>query len=388
MKLDTPYLNKICISVSKTIALLGYIDEVLNFLSQESKNFLDFNNKFLGILKDELDKKNESVSDELYNLLLTGMMNDDVKDWLENTIADRGVKRWEKLGEVTFDNVRRTIIYHLIPACERLIILLSDLKSIFEILLIEQEENDMIPLINESLKSVKEYLNSIFQFIIKINREQELFNSCISWVNFVLIELQEEDPTSKYQYKTSEVSQFIINNHLERSILFMLIPTFRRSLNQVKINSSDLFDCLKRQIREKLVKDDMNIELGEVSDHHQISSKGNELYVVTKHESHLEVFKVDIVSFLATKTVIQFNQPVTDFNSNDEQIIALTNSQLKAINFSQLGTTNTISGDDISTTIVSSIEDLTNPTNLSINFNEKIACIISSDLQTYQIIDL
>lgn len=383
---NSPYLNKTGSIISKLIALLGYTDEVLVFLSQETRNYLDFNNKYLNILKDELNKRNESVSDELYNLLLTGMMNDDVKDWLENSIGDRGIKKWEKLGEITFENVKRTILYHLIPSNERLIILLNELNSIYEILLIEDESKEILNLIKEMINSVKDYLNLIFQYIIKINREQELFNSFINWINFVLLELQEEANT-KFQYKTSEVSKFIIDNHLEKSILFMLIPNFRRNFNKIKINSSDLFNNLKLNFQNNIEKGELNISLGFITESFKLIFNNNNLILLAKLDASLKIYKID-ATFELAEFEIQFNNRIDDFKSNNDELYVLCNNELKIIKISNLIEINeNINESKISKSIGINEPGL-NFKNLSINFNKKISCLISSDFQTYKIFDL
>lgn len=381
------FLQDITLSSSKIIALLGYIEEILIFSTQAIKAYTEFNTKFVGILKEELTNKNEVVVDELYNLLLTGMMNDEVKDWIQNTVGDRGVKRWSKIGETAFESTRRTILYHLVPACERLILLLSKLNSMSKSSVTLSEKFELEHL-NNSSQAVKKLLKLLFDFVFKINREQELFNSFIIWIHSTLSELQDEIPKEKYV--TSEVSTFI-NDHLEKSVLMMLVPYLRRNFNEVKIHTHDMFESIKSHIRSSITPDNsFAIPLGRCTEKQAMKFIDGELYVVSYYETTLDIYKVDVTSQNTRSTSVVFPNEIKDVQlTEDAQVFITIESSLLRIDTSPLFINSDLISQKLQHTDIATIshDEVSglNVKHITINGARNIGCAISEDLLRYTI---
>jgi len=64
------------------------------------------------------------------SFLVTGLPTEETKDWLMNTVMERGQKKWEKVTLSSYENMRRIASEHLQPAFERLIVLLSRLRGL------------------------------------------------------------------------------------------------------------------------------------------------------------------------------------------------------------------------------------------------------------------
>ncbi|KAH3687792.1 hypothetical protein WICPIJ_001231 [Wickerhamomyces pijperi] len=331
------YLQEITTSSSKIIALQGYIDEVLAHCLQDIKVYLDFNNRFVGILKSELEAKSTTAGDELYNLLLTGMMEDEVKDWIENTIGDRGVKRWIKASEQSFDNTRRSMIYHVAPACERILILLGNLggaATSYGMIYGVEESFDISTFLKESKESVKGLIKTTFDFIQKINKEQSLYNAFISWIQVCLSELQDEKP--KFSYITSEVSEFL-NGYFEKSGLLFFTPFMKRSTNSVKIHTNELFKVVKSKMKKSITVDDQfSLSLGMVTETQQITQIDNSLFIITYHDTILDIHKFDLSAEKLQKISISMASHIQDLKLstsntkllNDKIVNVLVNHEL------------------------------------------------------------
>ncbi|KAH3672796.1 hypothetical protein WICMUC_004018 [Wickerhamomyces mucosus] len=376
------FLQEVTLSSSKIIALLGYIDEILIYSSQEIKTYLDFNNKFLGILSDELKPKNETVVDELYNLLLTGMMNDQVKDWLENTIGERGIKRWTRFGEISFDGARRTIVYHLVPACERLILLLNKLSAASG----ASSRNFSAKYLEESKITARKFLKLLYGFISEINHEQQLFNSFINWITVALSELQEEKP--KASFKTSDVLNFI-NTYLEKSGLFMFIPNLKRSTNQMKINNEDLFGSLKQNIRDHVLVDkNFIVNLGMIAEKQKITEINDTVYVITGHDSTVVIYKIDSKFKTSTSIIISNPNKINDIQIEEDHVFILSNNSLMSFNLKdlQFSTSASITISSIPRVKTHKFPDDLKPIYLTVS--AKLGCLVSENHQNYLIFDL
>lgn len=379
---DYRFLQEITLSSSKIIALIGYINEILIFLAQEIKNYLDFNKRFVEILKEELEKIDETVGDQLYDLLLTGMMSEELKDWLENTIGERGITRWSKIGDTAFDNTRRTIFYHLVPACERLMILLHNIKGAASSSLSEDNKLKM-DFINASSTSVQKLIKLLFQYIITVNKEQNLFGSFVSWICHVLRELQDEE--SKYVYKTSEVADFI-NLHLERSSLMMFIPNIRRHFNEIKINTSDLFTALKNSTQKSIIPESEKVELGMVTEKQKLKFDGDFLYILSHHNATINIYRFNTLTDELKSVDVELDNEVFDIQVSDDkdELFVVSGDELISFQIENLflKDQSKMKLSELEITKSKNFQNL-KPKYLAINSQRNIGSLLSQDMQRY-----
>jgi hypothetical protein len=297
---------------SKIIALLKYIEDVLSYLGSIIKSYLDDNTRFLNILKNELAEENETMGEELYNLLLTGMMREQLKDWIQNSLGDRNLKKWSTNGDSTYNSIRRTITYHLIPSCERLIILLSQLDSLSRSTMVNEFE---IGFISESLESVKKLLILLYESIFKLNEEHETFKDFVLWLQHTFIEIQ--DDRSSLKFSVSKVSKYI-NDHLERPMIMTLIPFTRRSYNEIKINTQDMFTSIKDKIRMNVYRDPFEVELGRVGDRQLMKIRDHSLYIFSQYDKTLEIYRVHLRNRSMESTKVILNEVIRDIGISEK----------------------------------------------------------------------
>ncbi|ODQ61701.1 hypothetical protein WICANDRAFT_75904 [Wickerhamomyces anomalus NRRL Y-366-8] len=375
------FLQDIALSISKIIALSGYINEILIFLAQEIKTYLDANRRYVEILKESLEKIDETVGDQLYDSLLTGMMSEELKDWLENTIGERGIARWTKIGDTAFDNTRRTVFYHLVPSCERLIILLNNIKGTASASF-SGDEDFKPDLISACIDSVQKFMKLLFECTIKVNKEQALFNSFVAWINFVLRELKDEEPNTIY--KTSDVSEFI-NSHLERSSLMMFIPNMRRHYNEIKITSSDLFDSIKGFIKKSIIPSERKIELGMITEKQKLMFDHESLYILSYTNCTLNIHKFNTIADQLKSVHVLMDDDISDIqvSDGDDEVFVVTGDEVISFGFYDLfGSTNQTSfkKSDLKLLKSKNFAPL-KPKHIAIKSQRDIWCIIFDDLK-------
>lgn len=269
------YVTELITSATKIQLLIIYLQEVVSNLSGDCKNFLEFNHKLVTILEDEASKNDKNyplgqpdshhyyATSELYELLLTGMMSDNLKSWLENSVGEKNLKKWLKLGNNCIDQVKFKIFSLLIPAAERLIILVSKLKHLSgwneDRLSGDLSEEDKISKLlglnskelDESIELTKNLLRNVYKFVIGLNHEQKLFNCFINWLTTILDDLKDEDKKNdfyneNYYFSVTEISEYITKRLHTLEVFEYLRPTSTSPLinSRTQSNLSESYNIL------------------------------------------------------------------------------------------------------------------------------------------------
>lgn len=381
------FFSQITTLSSKIIALLGYIGEVLSSIAVLVKSYLDDHNRFLNVLRNELKEKGLNVGDELYNLLLTGMMSEDIKDWIQNSIGDRNLKRWTSSGEAAYNNTRKLLIYHLIPACDRLILLLSRSISVANTASLLDTPFDIAGAIPVVISEVKHFLIELFQLIKKINNEQDLFNEFILWLKFTFTELQED--SCDIEYSTSSVAEYI-SAHLERSVFTTLVPLMRMKSNKVTISAEDMFDSIRKSIRASIthIEEDgtlLQIPLGQITEKQRLKFIDDDLYVFSALDSTLEIFKVNVESKLTTSTKVEFEDAISDLQVlDDDNVLIVSGHRLVTFAYQYLFDQSLHTYKTLSLTSNEPMDDI-QVSYVTTNTGRNIGCGISSDMKHYTV---
>ncbi|ODV63964.1 anaphase promoting complex subunit 4 ASCRUDRAFT_100763 [Ascoidea rubescens DSM 1968] len=234
------YLNYVALNFTKILAILKYIKESISLIKNDCAPFLEFNLKLISILNDKFDNNSTSII-ELYNLLLTGMMNDSLKDWLQNDIGEKNLKKWIRLGTVFFDNIRKNLFIFLTQALIRLLVYLSNLNGLAK----WEERGSPLGLnptfFNSCIHSISKLLRKIYNFILKINNIQNLFDAFMTWLGFIINQLNSSDPIydSNQYVKTLDIANYI-TKYLNNSNIFNFLT------NNAIANTSDNVNNLEK----------------------------------------------------------------------------------------------------------------------------------------------
>ncbi|KAK4044627.1 anaphase-promoting complex, cyclosome, subunit 4-domain-containing protein [Parachaetomium inaequale] len=113
--------------------LLRYLKSAQSHMVSEWQSTRELPRRFMAGVEDDLKKLpngDMTVVQALYHTVVTGHVFEPVKEWLVDTLGDRGHKRWEKTVVSGLTSLRGLVHGNFIPALERCGVILSRLLGI------------------------------------------------------------------------------------------------------------------------------------------------------------------------------------------------------------------------------------------------------------------
>lgn len=257
----------------KISALLEYIKDTLDLVQVEMKGMSTANREFLTSLSSaiELDQSSGTyfkgkfpdyrpnteipmiqqvalkTESALLDSLLTGIANRGIEYWLKELLKEKGIKKWRKLCFNSFDNVRKILFENLLPACERMILLLTELRGLAK----WSERGIPLGLDIEHLDSCVENVQSMAKMannlIWSLNSQFALFRYFSSWVEILFEEVTGiplKDPAFDSQGPKYTVSSKVVEYITKHIGASMNLPE-ALDLQQSSANLDSTCDNLK-----------------------------------------------------------------------------------------------------------------------------------------------
>ena len=189
----------------------AYLEESIGCLVEESQVIETTRGKGLQKLV-ELAGDEKTAKCDLFTLLMTGSTSVELKEWLDEWLSDRLIRKWEKTCQTALENMRKIVLDASLPACDRLVIMLAKLQKFYapssDSMLGAGTQQDRI---QQTLTSTAMLITQLYQLLQSIASELRCFSAFCSWIVFTNARLQDDDesmdallPTS-----TSIVSEYI-----------------------------------------------------------------------------------------------------------------------------------------------------------------------------------
>ncbi|KAK1781007.1 anaphase-promoting complex, cyclosome, subunit 4-domain-containing protein [Copromyces sp. CBS 386.78] len=138
--MDLTFIHKSPINLSllasKTTTLqnlLRYLKQAQSHMISEWKSTRELPGRFLRGVQEDLEKSPKgpvTIVQALYHTVATGHVFPQVKEWLVDSLAERGHKRWDKAVVSGLQNLRSLVHENFLPALERCGIVLSRLLGL------------------------------------------------------------------------------------------------------------------------------------------------------------------------------------------------------------------------------------------------------------------
>lgn len=229
--------------VCQILSLVNMIKEVLSTLKEELKSHFQLFDRYISNLNDTLygdidltthfPTPRESqlrLCNSLYDILLTGIIPESLKDYWLNQLGERGIKRLGKLGSSAYDLIRKQCFALVVAAMERIIILLTSLNGISQWLETDEKKSNLgllFPSLERLLELAKRIIRSIHELVWAVNEEQKLFILFTNWVKLYIIDklAKEDDPETYFaaielrSYKHSDILEYLNNYLFSSSVL-------------------------------------------------------------------------------------------------------------------------------------------------------------------------
>ncbi|KAI5960035.1 hypothetical protein KGF57_001979 [Candida theae] len=243
----------------QTIEYLERSKTTLNEVEKEIKSFYIAINRYLSNLETEVKG---NLLQNLSDMLLTGNIPDETKDFWVNQFGERGFKKMDKLCENAFEQCHRKVFQYLIAPMERVILLLSELEGTSKWRnAIELDLSDIANLIKQCQTELKTYT----QFMWDLKEEKEHYVEFFNWWKEIVDKFADKETTTTAS--TSSLLEFLHSNLLQSKVLQYI---------------TNDFDTIKYAGESQLLSDSQQ----EISASFQILLDQVDEY----HQSHVEIY--------------------------------------------------------------------------------------------------
>ncbi|KAL1891134.1 hypothetical protein Cpir12675_005103 [Ceratocystis pirilliformis] len=185
--------------------LLRYIRQTTLHIHVEYNNARDLHTRFLNSVKQSLQEDRRGQHDVVtafYHSTLTGNIPRKMKEWLVDSMGDRqGLKRWAKAAIGGLKGIRTLVQQYLIPALERMVIILSRLKGLAQF----YNDNDDVGL---SVPEIENLIGVVSCLLLVANRimiftmeELACFTMFNTWITVTLDKLLSPSTTNEITEK-------------------------------------------------------------------------------------------------------------------------------------------------------------------------------------------
>ncbi|KKA30088.1 hypothetical protein TD95_004569 [Thielaviopsis punctulata] len=230
--------------------LLRYVRQAILHIQVEFKNSREIQARFLksaiATFKED-DGMQQDITTALYHSMTTGNVYPKLKEWLTETLGERGLKRWIKAATGGLDGIRNLTQIYLIPALERIVIILSRLKGLA---LFHHGRHDigLNPLEIQRLVDTVGCLMLVANRILMFSMEEAAcFAQFMSWLHITLEHLNN-------QSLADEISEKQV--HLDYSkVLLYIVEYLHESSNRHYIHSDTGDGSLDELLQKRAGKD-------------------------------------------------------------------------------------------------------------------------------------
>jgi anaphase-promoting complex subunit 4 len=138
--MDLPFIASSPINLSLLASKLTTLQKLLRYLKQtqlhmqvEWKKARELPARFIRSVQEDLEKVENGPRDivaALYHLAVTGHAHEPLHEWLVDSLAERGHKRWDKAVMSGLESLRSLVHENFLPVLERCAIILSRLRGL------------------------------------------------------------------------------------------------------------------------------------------------------------------------------------------------------------------------------------------------------------------
>ncbi|KAK4139300.1 anaphase-promoting complex, cyclosome, subunit 4-domain-containing protein [Dichotomopilus funicola] len=242
--------------------LLRYLKATQSHMVNEWQSTRELPKRFMAGVQDDLKKLangDMTVVEALYHTVVTGHVFEPVKEWLVDTLGDRGHRRWEKAVVSGLTGLRSLVHENFIPALERCGTILSRLLGLarfhdpeaglgFD----EAQINKLVDIVTSLMVVANRVLTSVMD-------ELEHFNAFSTWLHMeidkqssssVSEELTEKEATMDHPKVLVYIQHYLANSPLS---LYFDEATKEDYLNDRELLAPglSLLDLLDKQLQEQ-----------------------------------------------------------------------------------------------------------------------------------------
>ncbi|CAK7208609.1 hypothetical protein SBRCBS47491_000149 [Sporothrix bragantina] len=204
--------------------LMRYIRQTADHMQVEWQGARELPARFLANIQEDLQdqKRRKNIDHALRVAAMTGFVPNVLKEWLVDTIAERGYRRWDKAVVGGLQNLRDLILENMMPALDRAMLALSRLHGLARF-----HGNDDIGFSADQIADLMDIVSCLIlvahNSLALVTAELELFMSFSTWLRLLIERLAlpaqaEEQADKEPNLSITPVIDYI-SNHLLTSPL-------------------------------------------------------------------------------------------------------------------------------------------------------------------------
>ncbi|KAL2125954.1 hypothetical protein VTI74DRAFT_2149 [Chaetomium olivicolor] len=240
--------------------LLRYLKQTQSHMVGEWRSTRELPARFMLGVQDDLKKIGKmTVVQALYHTVVTGHVFQPVKEWLVDTLAERGHKRWEKAVVSGLTSLRSLVHENFIPALERCGVILSRLLGLVRF----HDSNEDIGFteaqINKLLDIVSCLMLVAHRVLTTVMDELEHFNAFSIWLKLEIDkqssssmseEISEKEATMDHPKVMSYIQHYLLSSPLTLYFDEVAKEDYIKDQEMIEPGPS-LLDLLDRQLQEQ-----------------------------------------------------------------------------------------------------------------------------------------
>ncbi|KAK5989342.1 Anaphase-promoting complex subunit 4-like protein [Cladobotryum mycophilum] len=192
--MDLPFLSYSPINLSLLSSKITTLQTLLRYLKQTSlhmavewKNAKELPTRFIKAVQvdlEEMESGPRGIVPALYHTVLTGHAYPPLREWLVDSVAERGHKRWDKAVVSGLEGLRSLVHQNFLPALERCAIILSRLRGLARFYVDREDVGFSLPHINRALDIVSSLILAGNKVLIHTMDELQHFTAFSAWLRF------------------------------------------------------------------------------------------------------------------------------------------------------------------------------------------------------------
>ncbi|RGP80801.1 anaphase-promoting complex subunit 4 [Fusarium longipes] len=205
--MDMPFIHSSPINLSLLASKLTTLQKLLRYLKQsqlhmqvEWRNTRELPTRFLRSIEGDLENLESgprSVVPALYHLAVTGHAYEPVREWLVESLAERGHKRWDKAVVSGLEGLRNLVHENFLPALDRCAIILSRLRGLAQYHDTRDDIGFTLVQVNRLMDIVQGLQLVGHKVLISVMDELENFVAFSTWLRFQIDRLASSSSMSE-----------------------------------------------------------------------------------------------------------------------------------------------------------------------------------------------
>ncbi|EGX89143.1 anaphase-promoting complex component Cut20/Apc4 [Cordyceps militaris CM01] len=266
---DLPFVSSSPINLSLLASKLTTLQTLLRYLKQtqlhmltEWKNARELPSRFLQSVQgdlEELQSGPRTIVAALYHTAVTGHAYEPLREWLVESLAERGHKRWDKAVTGGLEGLRNLVHENLLPALERCAIILSRLRGFAQF----YDTRDDIGFTTTQVNRVLDIISCLslvgHKILLHTMDEREHFAAFSGWLHFQIErlsatssatdELTEREATMDTSRVLTYIERYLTASPLDAFFDAVAHEDYEADWAQIEDGPS-LLDILDRQLKK------------------------------------------------------------------------------------------------------------------------------------------